>query len=163
MNQGEVSTLISLLVVALIARRELRTSTISAGRLWIRPAIVVVVTACLVVLAVTEAPDRVPLLLAWTLGGIALGIATGLAILRLTVIRPAEKPNAVIVKGSFATIAVWVVVLLIRIAARWLFGGTSTSSTIDASVGTVAVVASALVVLASAYHRAIDARRVTAR
>jgi len=162
-SQGEVSTLVSLLVVALIARRELRTSTVVAGRLWIRPAIVVIVTACLVVLAVTEAPDHVPMLLAWMAGGIALGVAAGFAILRLTAIRPAEKPNALIVKGSLATIAVWIVVLLIRVGARFLFGGTNPISNIDASVGTVAVVAAALVVLASAYHRAIDVARVTSR
>jgi hypothetical protein len=162
-SQGEVSTLVSLLVVALIARRELRTSTVVAGRLWIRPALVVVVTACLCALAVIEAPEHVPVLLAWMVGGIALGIATGFAILRLTTMRPAEKPNALIVKGSFATIAVWVVVLVIRVGARYLFGGTSPISNIDASVGTVAVVAAALVVVASAYHRAIDAGRVTAR
>ncbi len=163
MSQGEVSTLVSLLVVALIARRELRTSTVVAGRLWIRPALVVVVTACLCALAVIEAPDHLPILIAWMAGGIVLGVATGFAILRLTTMRPAEKPNALIVKGSFATIAVWVVVLLIRVGARFLFGGTSPISNIDASVGTVAVVAAALVVLASAYQRAIDAQRVTAR
>ncbi len=158
MSQGAISSLISLLVVALIARRELRASTVRAGRVWIRPAIVVIVTACLAVLAASSAPDHWPVLLAWVAGGVVLGLIAGFALLRVTTIRDADVPDALIVQGSFATVAVWVVVLVIRVAARWLFGGTSVASNVDASVGTVAVVAAALVVLASAYHRALVAR-----
>jgi hypothetical protein len=159
MNQEAASSLISLLVVALVARRELRASTAIAGKLWIRPGVISAVTALLLGLAAFDAPDRALVLIAWLIGGIVVGAATGAVLLRFTTIRDAERPDAVIVKGSIATVAVWLVVLGIRVGARWLFGGTSAASNIDASVGTVAVVAAASVVLAAAYQRAISARR----
>jgi len=158
MSNGAASGLISLLVVALVARRELRASTRVAGRLWVRPAIVAIVTASLAALAVFEAPDHLAVLVAWIAGGVAVGIATGIVLLRFTAIRPAERPDAVVVQGSLATIGVWLVVLVLRFGARMLFGGSSAAAGIDASVGTVAVVASASATLASAFHRAIAMR-----
>jgi hypothetical protein len=158
MSNGAASGLISLLVVALVARRELRASTRVAGRLWLRPAVIAIVTAALAALAVFEAPGHIAVLVAWVAGGVAVGIATGIVLVRFTAIRPAARPDAVVVQGSLATIGVWVVVLVLRVGARMLFGGSSEADTIDASVGTVAVVASASATLASAFHRAIALR-----
>jgi hypothetical protein len=158
MNNATISSLVSLLIVALVARRELRASTRVAGRLWIRPAILFGATLLLAVTAQFEAPERIAPLALWVAGGIVVGIGTGLALLRLTTIRAAERPNAVVVQGSLATIGVWLVVLLLRVGARWLFGGTTVASNTEASVGTVAVVATASAVLATAFQRAIAAR-----
>jgi len=160
MNQSAISTLISLLVVALVARRELRATTVVGGRLWIRPAIIVAVTALLVALAVLEAPDRLGSLVAWIAGGVVAGGITGVVLLRYTSISDADRPNAVVVRGSIATVVIWLVVLALRVAVRYLFGGSSLAAGIDASVATVAVVAAALAVRASAFHRAIAARAI---
>jgi hypothetical protein len=162
MTNGEISSLASLVVVALVARRELRASTRVAGRLWIRPAILVAITLLLAASAVAAAPHRIVLLLAWIAGGMAVGVAAGSVLLRFTTIRPAERSNAVIVQGSLATIGVWVVVLALRVGARALFGMSSPLANLDASVGTVAVVAGASAVIAWACHRAIAARAALA-
>jgi hypothetical protein len=156
-NNETASSLISLLVVALVARRELRATTVRAGRLWIRPGIIAGITAILAGLAVFEAPDHVMALVPWLVGGIAVGIATGVVLLRFTAFRDADRPHAIIVQGSLMTVVVWLVVIALRVAARWAFGGTTPASNIDASVGTVAVVAAASVVLASAYQRRLTA------
>jgi hypothetical protein len=160
MNNAAISSLVSLVIVALVARRELRASTRVAGRLWIRPALLIAVTLLLAVTAQFEAPARIVPLALWIAGGIAVGIGTGLALLPLTKIRAADRPNAVIVQGSLATVGVWLVVLLLRVGARLLFGGTTVASNTEASVGTVAVVATASAVLATAFHRAIAARSI---
>jgi hypothetical protein len=160
MSNATVSTLVSLLVVALVARRELRPTTQVAGRLWVRPAILAVITLALAALGAYEGPDRIASLVGWTIGGIVVGAATGVALLRCTSIRPAEQPNAIVAQGSLVTLAMWLVVLAIRVVARVVFGGTSAASNLDASVGTVAVVAAASVVLASAFHRAIASRQI---
>ncbi len=161
LSNGAISSIVSLVVVALVARRELRASTRVAGRLWIRPAIILVITACLAALAIYAAPDHLLLLAGWVAGGLVVGIATGYVLLRFTTISDADKPNAVIVRGSLWTVGVWLVVLLLRVGARLLFGGTSAASNIDAGVGTLAVVAAAAAVTASAYHRAIAMRAAT--
>ncbi len=163
MNNGEISSLASLVVVALVARRELRASTRIAGRLWIRPAILTGITLLLAASAIAAAPHRLILLLAWIAAGLAVGIGAGYALLRFTTIRPAERPDAVIVQGSLATVGVWIVVLALRVGARFLFGMSSPLANLDASVGTVAVVAGASAVIASACHRAIAARSTLAR
>jgi hypothetical protein len=138
----------------------LRASTRVAGRLWIRPAILTAITVLLAGSAVAAAPHRIALLLAWIVAGIAVGIVAGVVLLRFTTIRPAERPDAVIVQGSLATVGVWIVVLALRVGARFLFGMSSPLANLDASVGTVAVVASASAVIAAAAHRAIKARAV---
>jgi len=157
MNNGEISSLTSLIVVALVARRELRASTRVAGRLWIRPAMLIAVTLLLAASAIAAAPHHIALLLAWIVAGIVVGIGAGAVLLRFTTIRPAERPNAVIVQGSLATIGVWAVVLALRVGARFLFGTSSPLANLDASTGTVAVVAAASAVIAWACHRAIAA------
>ncbi len=162
LSSAEISSLASIVVVALVARRELRASTRVAGRLWIRPSILIAVTLALAGLAIAEAPGRAIVLAPWIAGGIALGAVTGNVLLRFTSVRDAGRPNAVIVKGSLATVGVWLAVLLVRLGARLLFGGDDPASSIDASVGTLAVVAVASAVLSAAFHRAIAAR-ATAR
>jgi hypothetical protein len=158
LSNAEISSLASIIVVALVARRELRTSTRVAGRLWIRPAIMIAVTLLFAGLAIVEAPGRAIALAPWLAGGIALGAVTGNVLLRFTSVRAADRPDAVVVRGSLATVGVWLVVLLVRLGARWLFGAGDTVGTLDASVGTIAVVAVASAVLAAAFHRAIAAR-----
>jgi hypothetical protein len=109
-------------------------------------------------LAIAAAPDRAAALAPWLAGGIVLGAVTGSVLLRFTSVRAADRPNAVVVRGSLATVGVWLVVLLLRLGARLLFGTGDAIGSLDASVGTVAVVAVAAAVLAASFHRTIAAR-----
>jgi phosphatidylserine synthase len=147
---------VTVLVVFRFAFRELRERTVTSPGVWIRPAIIVVLTVYLVVLtAGIDGRDDGIMLMCLGVGAL-LGALTGLAIVRNTTFAPAEKKNAVRVRGSRVTLAIWIAALAVRLLARVLFpGGADPRAQLPLDCGTVALVAVAFIIIAAAFQREI--------
>jgi hypothetical protein len=118
MDQHALTTLLPLAVAVLVvfrfAFRELRERTVTLPGIWIRPAIIVLLTVYLVTLT-TGIDSRDDGIMLICLGvGALLGAVTGLAIVRNTTFAPAEKKNAV--RGSRVTALVAVAFTIIAAA-----------------------------------------------
>ena len=147
---------LAVLVVIRFAVRELRERVVKSPAIWIRPAILVALSAYLiaVTLSVDSHDDAV------TFGalavGVLLGAIVGIAILKNTAFVPAGKPNAVRARGSRVTLAIWIGALAMRLLARYLApGGADLSAQLPLNCGTVALVAAAFLVIAAGFQREI--------
>jgi hypothetical protein len=159
-NQVVTQSLISLLIVAFVvfrfAQRELKERVVKAGTLWIRPAVLLAITVWLIVLSVQLDPSGTTEMLVALVAGIVLGAITGLLIVTNTCFRAAGIPNAVRVQGSRITFAIWIGAFAIRFLARYLVPhGADPRTQLPLNAGTVALVATAFVVIAAAFYRAI--------
>jgi hypothetical protein len=147
---------VTVLVVFRFARRELVERVVRARTLWIRPALLVVLTAYMVVLTVTLDPHGIGEMVAALAAGIVLGAITGVLIVRNTAFRAADRPGAVRVQGNRITFGVWIGALAIRLVARYaLPSGGDPRAQFPLNCGTVALIAVAFVVIAIAFYDAI--------
>ena len=151
--------LLTVLVVVRFAVRELRQRTVKTPAIWIRPAILGVLSAFLIVTTFgTDARDDTMTIVAVLIGA-ALGAVTGIAVLRYTTFASAPVPRAVLVQGSRVTLAIWVGALAIRVAARYVYaGGADPRAQLPLNCGTVVLVTVAFVILAAAFQREIAKR-----
>jgi hypothetical protein len=161
-GQGTSSALITLVVAAVVVVRflfrELRERTIRLRTLWLRPGIVAVAAVALVVVAlISPRTDRAILALA-CIGGAVVGVVAGLLVVRATTFRPAGERGAVLAHGSVTSVIVWIVALVLRYAARFAFAGSGASPAeqVELNAGLLALLTAAFVVVALAFHRAID-------
>jgi len=147
---------IAVLIVFRFARRELRERTIAARTLWLRPAILIALSAYLVWLSVTLDPIGDGEMIAVLLGGAVLGVVTGFAIVRNTRFAPAAVPNAVLVRGNRITFVIWIVAFALRLVARYaLPHGADPRAQLPLNCGTIVMTAVAFVVIALAFAAAI--------
>jgi len=143
-------------IVIRFAVRELRERIVKSPGIWIRPAIMVALSAYLiaVTLSVDGRDDAV------TFGALAigalLGAIVGIAILKNTAFAPAGMPRAVRARGSRITLAIWIGALAVRLLARYLApGGADPRAQLPLNCGTVALVAVAFLVIAVGFQREI--------
>ncbi len=147
---------ITVLIVFRFARRELRERTVRARSLWIRPAILIALTAYFVYLSATVDPLGNGEMIAVLAGGAVLGVVVGFAIVRYTQFAPAAVPNAVLVRGSHITFAIWIAALAVRLAARYLLPhGADPRAQLPLNCGTIIMTTVAFVVIALAFAQAI--------
>jgi hypothetical protein len=155
-TQSLIALGVTVLVVFRFARRELVERVVGAHTLWIRPALLIVLTVYMVVLTVALDPHGIAEMVAALAIGIVLGGITGALIVRNTSFRAAERAGAVRVQGNRITFAVWIGALAIRLVARYaLPGGGDPRAQFPLNCGTVALVAVAFVVIAIAFYAAI--------
>jgi hypothetical protein len=134
---------ITLAIVARFLFRELRARTVNIGTLWVRPAVLVLLTAFLVFAGVRLDADARELGLALLVGLVA-GVAVGYLVVQSTAIEPGPKPNTLRLRGSWITVVIWVVALVARLAVRLVSGGYSGGATsMVTTAGTLAMVAAA--------------------
>jgi hypothetical protein len=142
---------VTVLLVFRFARRELRERTVRSRTLWVRPAILLAITAYLVVLSVQLDPRGDGELAAVLAAGGALGVVLGWAIVRNTRFSPAAAPNAVRMIGSPVTFAIWIGGLAIRLLARYVLPqGADPRAQLPLNCGTVVMTTVAFVVIALA-------------
>lgn len=154
-TQSLIALAVAVLVVLRFARRELRERVVSEKTLWIRPALLAVMTVYLVWTTATIDPAGVGEMLLALAIGIVLGVVTGVLIVRNTRFAPADRPRAVRVQGNRTTFAVWVGALVVRLIARYaLPHGADPRAQLPLNCGTVALVAAAFVVIALAFYGA---------
>jgi hypothetical protein len=163
-NPFVLQSLFSVLVVALVvfrfAQRELKERVVKAGTLWIRPVILLAITVWLIVLSMSLDPSGTTEMIVALIAGVALGAITGLLIVANSSFRAAGVPNAVRVQGSRITFAIWLGAFAIRFLARFLVPhGADPRTQLPLNAGTVALVATAFVVIALAFYRAIGRYR----
>ena len=147
-----------LLVVVRFLFRELRQRKIRLRTVWIRPAILGVLTAVLVAAAFAVPGTNVGVLAVSLVVGAVLGIVTGTLVVGSTTFAPAGERGAVLAKGGTVTVIVWVVAIALRFVARLAFAGTGASpaAQFELNAGLLALVTAAFVVVALAFHRAIN-------
>jgi hypothetical protein len=155
-TQSLFSLAIAAFIVFRFAQRELRERTVRARTLWLRPAVLIALTGYLAWLSSTLDPIGDGEMIAVLIGGVILGIVTGAAIVRFTSFAPAAVPNAVLVRGSRVTFAIWVVAFALRLVARYaLPHGTDPRAQLPLNCGTLVMTATAFVVIALAFAAAI--------
>jgi hypothetical protein len=147
MNSQLQAELISLaLVVVVIVRflfRELRARTVRLSTMWFRPAILLALTALLVWTTVRVTPFAVGEL-GVALGiGAAAGIVVGVLVSGSTAIEATGKPGLVRLHGSWVTVAIWIVALVLRVAVRFAVGGSPLNPSPAVNSGTIMLVAAA--------------------
>ena len=163
LTQSLFTVLILAVVVFRFAQRELKERIIKAGTLWIRPAVLLAITVWLIVLSVSLDPSGSTELIVALIAGIALGAVTGLLIVANTTFRAADLPNAVRAQGSRLTFGIWLGAFAIRLIARYVVPhGADPRTQLPLNAGTVALVATAFIVIALAFYRAIGRYRTSA-
>jgi len=115
---SEISTMVWLLVVAVVVYfRLLRPVRLRASRLWIGPAILILLTALLVWGSYEERIE--PLEIAEALAiGVILGIPFGLLRGRHTRVRRTNDPHVLIVEPSVIPLLIWLVAFAGRATLR---------------------------------------------
>jgi hypothetical protein len=157
---GTLATALPLLLVLLIvvrfAFRELRERTVRIATIWIRPALLLALSAYLVVLTLRVDPGEGAIMASAVLIGALLGLVTGVAVIRNTTFAAAGVPNAVRVRGNRITLAIWLAAFLVRLLARFIYPGFGDPvAQLPLNCGTVALVSVAFVVIAAEFHRQI--------
>jgi hypothetical protein len=165
-NTAVNANLLTLAIVAIVVvrflMRELRWRVITVRRLWIRPIVLIILTLALAAGAVGLPDADIGLTIVALIGGAIVGAITGALVVRSTTFEPAGLAGAVRARGSAVTVAIWIVALALRFAARYaLRAGDASSPAGQAqffalNAGLVALVAAAFVVVAIGFHRAID-------
>jgi len=154
--QSLLTVLIAAFVVFRFAIRELKPRVVKGGVLWLRPIILLALTAWLVWTTLAVDPTGTDQLIMALVAGGVLGAITGLLIVRFTTFAPAAVPNAVVASGSRITFAIWVIAFLLRFAARFVVPhGADPRTQLPMNSGTVALVSVAFLVIAIAFQRAI--------
>jgi len=153
---GLLPLALAVFVVFRFAVRELRERVVKSPGIWIRPAIMAVLLAFLIVMTFsTDGRDDAVTFVSLATGAV-LGAIVGFAILRNTTFAPADQPRAVRAQGSRVTLAIWIAALAVRLLARYLApGGADPRAQLPLNCGTVALVAVAFVVIAVGFQREI--------
>ena len=149
MNQQVVITVvIALFVLGRFLARELRERRFAIGRIYALPAILGVVGLVLIGLSVVNEPPESGILAIACVAAVVVGAGIGYAVARFTTVRVTNEPGVLYARGSLATVAIWIVALLLRLVPRIaLIGG---GPSVYASGESLALNAALLVLLASA-------------
>jgi hypothetical protein len=138
------------LVVGRFLLRELRDRRIPFQRFFVLPLVFVVLAAGLDIYAVATAPSVWLEVAAGSLAAIAVGVGIGLAVDRFTSVRLGPAGTSAILRGSWATAAIWIVALALRVVGRYVAFGAglrSAESTLALNAVLVVLLAAALIAL----------------
>ena len=152
---------VALAIVARFAVRELRERRVRLARLFIVPAVAGIAALGLVYVAALAAPQDVLALALLCLAALGAGAAIGLAVARFTTVRVDPDVGTVFVRGSYATLAIWIAALALRWVARRAVGTHDLGATTVANAALVVLLAVALGVVR--YRILIEARIARAR
>jgi hypothetical protein len=155
-TQSLIALLVAALVVFRFAARELKPRVVKASTLWLRPGLLIVLTAWLIWTTLAIDPAGTTELAIAVIVGALAGLVTGVLIVRYTAFSPAGVPNAVTASGSKVTFGIWIAAFVLRFAARYLVPhGADPRTQLPMNSGTLALVAVAFVVIAIAFQREI--------
>lgn len=149
-----IGLLISVGIVLATVAGELRARVIDKKTLWVRPALLGVLTVALGGLSLKLAPHLASVLMLYAAGGGIVGVLVGLLLARRTAITRAGNLDSLQVRGSAITIAIWLAFIAGRLALRSVTPGVPILG-LDASVASTAAIASAFAVLAVSFRSAI--------
>jgi hypothetical protein len=116
--------LLIVLVVARFLARELRVRRMALSRLFVLPAIFLLLVLWLVVLTIQQDAGQIFALAVGSLAGVVIGAGIGLAVAHFTSINAGPAKGVVLVRGSATTVAIWIGALLLRLVPRLIIGAT---------------------------------------
>ena len=152
LNAATQTELITLLIVVLVISRflvrELRARKAVLNRMWVRPAVLLALTALAIFGAFAVHGGPSPELLPSLAAGLILGAIVGYFVSASTVIEPTEQPGVVRLHGSWTTVAIWLGALAVRMAARYFLAAGALAQQTAINAGTILVVAVAFGVFA---------------
>jgi hypothetical protein len=158
-NSTWITLAVAAFVVVRFALRELRPRIVRVRYLWIRPALLGVMTL-LILAACIVVPGMSTLFLASALGiGIVVGAVVGGAVVRLSRFEPTGTGGDVRVVGSWKTAAVWIVAVLFRLLARFAVPANDQASQLALNAGLIMLIFVAFAIVAAGFHREIDRAR----
>jgi hypothetical protein len=139
-----VTALVAILVAGRFLIRELRERKYVLDRIYVVPGILAAVSVVLIVRAIVGEPHTLMLLVASCAVALVVGGGIGYAVAHFTSVRVTSDPNVLYSRGSYATVAIWIAALALRLVARigpGMHSGARTSTALNAAL---------LVLLASA-------------
>jgi hypothetical protein len=113
-----ITLAIVVIVVARFLTRELRERRIALSRIFLIPAFLTALVLYLVYLLLQVNAGLTPLLAVAALPAAVVGAVIGLAVARFTTVRPGDRPGTIFIRGSYTTVAIWIVALALRLVAR---------------------------------------------
>jgi len=127
-SQRFAYVLVAALVVGRFLFRELRERKMRVKTVYVLPIIVGAVALYAIGLAYFLVPALVLPLAIGCVSALAVGGAIGVAVAHLTTVRVTDDRSVVYVRGSYATVAIWLGGLALRLAVRVLaFHGSATA------------------------------------
>lgn len=155
------------IVAAVVVRflvRDLRDRRMRAGPgLFVVPAFVGALALLSVGSAAVLAPSHLPELAIGSLVSAVVGAGIGLAVAHFTTVRAAVGDAArdtVVVRGSYATVAIWVAALALRFGARYAVGVGARGEATAANASLVVMIAT--IVFVVRYRVLVEGRAVLA-
>jgi drug/metabolite transporter (DMT)-like permease len=113
-----IGVAIAVLVIGRFLMRELRERRFLISRIYLVPAVLGVVGIVFVVLAGIAHPDTTPVIAVACVAALVLGAVIGYGVARNTTVRVTDDPTVLYVRGSTATVAIWLAALGLRLVAR---------------------------------------------
>jgi drug/metabolite transporter (DMT)-like permease len=113
-----IGLVIGALVIGRFLLRELRERRFLISRIYLVPAILGIIGIVLVIFASIAHPDTIPVIAIACVVALALGAVIGYGVARNTTVRVTDDPTVLFVRGSVATVVIWLAALAIRLVAR---------------------------------------------
>jgi drug/metabolite transporter (DMT)-like permease len=113
-----IGVAIAVLVIGRFLMRELRERRFLISRIYLVPAVLGIIGIVFVVLAGIAHPDTTPVIAVSCVAALVLGAVIGYGVARNTTVRVTDDPTVLYVRGSAATVAIWLAALGIRLVAR---------------------------------------------
>jgi drug/metabolite transporter (DMT)-like permease len=113
-----IGLVVGALVIGRFLMRELRERRFLISRIYLVPAVLGVVGIVFVVLAGIAHPDTTPVIAVACVAALVLGAVIGYGVARNTTVRVTDDPTVLYVRGSAATVAIWLAALALRLVAR---------------------------------------------
>jgi hypothetical protein len=159
-NSSLITLAVAAFVVVRFALRELKPRIVRVKYLWIRPALLAVMTV-LILAACALLPTMSYLVLGVAcVLGIAIGAVVGIAVVRLSRFEATGNGGEVRVVGSWRTAAVWIVAVLVRLLARFAIPTSDQADQLALNAGLLMLIFVAFAVVAAGFHREVDRARV---
>jgi hypothetical protein len=109
-----------LLVVVRFLARELRLRRVPLNRFFAVPIVFGLISAWLIYLAISTAPDLTLEMLIAAAAAVAVGAGVGLAVDRYTAVALSDDGTKALIRGSRTTVAIWIGALILRWVGRWV-------------------------------------------
>jgi hypothetical protein len=113
-----IGIIVAILVVGRFLMRELRERRYPIDRIYVLPGVVGAIALVLVALSWANEPEARGLLALSCVAGLLLGGAIGYGVAHFTTVRVTADPKVIFSRGSYATVAIWVVAFALRFIAR---------------------------------------------
>lgn len=148
-----MTALIYVVVIALFVWRMMRPSRVSVARIWVRPIILVLITAVAIWAEQFTTPSPPPLwqVLAIVIAGALVGIPLGIVRGRHSEVKGTDRPGVYYVHSSPLVVVIWLLAFVARATIRYAVPGASHGATVW-SLGLLAFASSAIAVSAYLIH-----------